>query len=165
MRAELSQSLDFTLVRSWAESPATPSLNFGIRNWELKTGCCLTSLSCGTFLCSNGELVRHISPTHPTPTSHTAASIYLVYSLPIPLLLSREVNGLLLLFTPIKSRATWHWEDIWIRGGQWVLGVLGMVGVPRVWRVRSVGRELSSLGLWWGRHDAATRATQATASG
>lgn len=44
MRAELSQSLDFTLVRSWAESPATPSLNFGIQNWELKTGCCLTSL-------------------------------------------------------------------------------------------------------------------------
>lgn len=88
-------------------------------------------------------------PTHPTDT--------VLSTRPIPLFLSREVNGLLLLFISIKSRATGHWEDVWIGGRQRVLGVLGVVGVPRVGRVWRMWRKLSALGLWRGWHNASTR--------
>lgn len=114
---------------------------------------------CGNWSCSNRKRIQC------TPLLPTSPSYVMVYSLPIPLFFSREVNGLFLFFISIKSRATWHREDIRIGGRQGVRQVRGMVRMPRMGRVQSVRRKLCSLSLRRGLHDAAARATQAAASG
>lgn len=164
-RTKPSQHFGFRLVRPSAENPATPSLDFSMQNWQLINGVSLEGMKPVVMHYTATENRTHHSypPTSFLPQPSQTQTV--LHSLPVPLLFCREVDGLLLLFISIKSRATWHWEDIWIRRRQRVLRVWRMVGVPRVWRMRSVCRKLSSLRLGGGRHDAAAGATQAAASG
>lgn len=70
--------------------------------------------------------------------SYQISKCYLLIS--IPLFISREVNGFLLIFSSINCWAAWHRKDVRVRGVQSML---------RLWR-------------WW--HNIASWSTQATAS-